>query len=157
MKKGFTLMELIVVLAIVAVLGVSSVILFSRENDEMEVEELRNKYKEIQKAATLYVDLNDSWLSSFATNGEIFVRLGELQNENYVSKKIINPVDNTEFSSNYMVKIYKTSLIENDPNAYVNSCIVEINGGQTKCIANSEGYACGCCDYPISGNNLACN
>ena len=157
MKKGFTLMELLLVLAILSVVGVASILLFSEENDEIEMEELRNKYKEIQKAAILYVDLNNSWLSSFTTNGEIYVRLGELQNENYVSKKIINPVNNTEFSSNYMVKIYKTSLIENDKNAYVNSCIVEMNAGQTKCISNSDGYACGCCDYPVSALNLSCN
>ena len=85
MKKGFTLLELLGVLAILAFLGVSSVILFGKNNEDITNEDLKNKYREIQQAAILYMDLNDSWLSNFTENGEAFIKLSVLQNENLIS------------------------------------------------------------------------
>ena len=92
MKKGFTLLELLVVIAIMALVGVASVSMFTAGNDEADEEDLENKYMEVQQAALVFVDLNDSWLSSFTSSGEIYVRLGEIQNENYISEQLINPV-----------------------------------------------------------------
>ena len=151
MKKGFTLMELLLVLAILAFLGVSSVILFSKNNDDIESEDLKNKYKEIQDAAILYIDLNDSWLSTFTESGETFIRLGVLQNENYISSKLKNPITGETFPSNYLVKVYIAN--KGDANKeYVDSCIISNTGEQTRCIANKDGNACGCCNYATTGN-----
>lgn len=156
-RDGFTLIELIVVIAIASVLIAASFILFSTGSDESEEEDLRNKYKDIQTAAILYIDLNSSWLTSFTSNGEAFVRLGELKNENYVSENITNPVTDEEIPSDYLIKVYTTNLDMSDPSAYVDSCIISVSNGNTKCISNSNGYACGCCDYEITSLNPACS
>lgn len=158
MKKGFTLLELLAVLAILAFLGVSSVILFSKNNEDINLEDLKNKYKEIQNAAILYIDLNDSWLSTFTENGEAFIKLGILQNENYISKTMKNPVNGETFPSNYLVKVY----IKNNGNSdlskqYVDTCIISYQSDNNiKCIANREGNACGCCNYSINSLNPEC-
>ncbi len=156
-KEGFTLIELIAVIAIASVLVVASFVMFNTDNEKSEEDDLRNKYKEIQTAAILYVDLNSSWLTSFTTTGEAYVRLGELQNENYVSENMTNPVTGEEIPSDYLIKVYTTNLDMTNPNAYADSCIISTSGGNTKCIANANGYACGCCDFEITSLNPACS
>lgn len=157
MKKGFTLMELLLVIALIAFLSVSSIILFGKNNEDMNATDLKNKYKEIQTAAILYVDLNDSWLSSFTEEGEAFVRIGVLQNENYLSSNLKNPVTGEDIPSNALVKIYTVNRELGDPSkVFVNSCIIINETDKTRCIANKDGNPCGCCDYPISSSNPAC-
>ncbi len=157
MKNGFTLLELLTVLAIMAIVGVSSMLMFSTANDESDEKDLKNKYVEIQNAALVFIDLNDSWLNSFTASGEIYVRLGEMQNENYLSNKIINPVTGEEFPGSYLIKVYKAYLTPgNNTTEYVDSCIISNRGGNTRCIANSKGDSCGCCDLPTSSYNPAC-
>lgn len=157
MKNGFTLMELLAVIVVMALIGTASVIFFSASNDSQDQEDLRNKYIQIQDAAKVYVDLNESWLSSFSTGNEIYVRLGELQSTNYFSNAIKNPIDGKDFPSSYLIKIYKTSLDGTENTSYVDSCIIQRIGSNTKCIANSEGNPCGCCDLPSQGDlNPSC-
>ncbi len=149
MKKGFTLVELLVVLAILAFLGVSSVILFGKNNEDMNNEDLKNKYKEIQNAAILYIDLNESWLSTFTQNHEAFIKLGILKNENYISSKMKNPVTGEEFPNNYLVKVYIKNIGNSDvTKQYVDSCIITYDSANNiKCIANKDGNPSNCCDY----------
>ena len=111
MKKGFTLLELLGVLAILAFLGVSSVILFGKNNEDITNEDLKNKYREIQQAAILYMDLNDSWLSNFTENGEAFIKLSVLQNENLISKKMVNPVNGDVVQTNDNLTVAIAGLI----------------------------------------------
>ena len=145
MKKGFTLLELLAVLAILAFLGVSSVILFSKNNEDINLEDLKNKYKEIQNAAILYIDLNDSWLSTFTENGEAFIKLSVLQNENLISKKMVNPVNGDKFSSSDLVKVCIAN--RGSSNEFVDSCILSYESeNNIKCIANRDGNPTNCCD-----------
>ncbi len=158
MKKGFTLLELLAVIAVIALIGGVSISMFSTSTDTSSEEDLANKFKEIQEAAIVYVDLNDSWLSSFTNGNEIYVRLGELQNTNYISGNIKDPLTGTDFPSDYLIKIYKVNPEES--NSYVDSCIISKVGSDTKCIANSDGYACECCDYELNNTNnmnIGCN
>lgn len=157
-KKGFTLLELLAVIAVIALLGGVTISMFSASTDTSSEEDLANKFKEIQEAAIVYVDLNDSWLSSFTNGNEIYVRLGELQNTNYISSGIKNPLTGEDFPSDYLIKIYKVN--PTGDNSYVNSCIISKVGSNTRCIANSDGYACECCDYELNSNdnmNISCN
>ena len=151
MKKGFTLLELLAVIAVIALVGAVTIKMFSSSTDTTAEEDLASKYKEIQAAAIVYVDLNESWLSSFTNGNEIYVKLGELQNTNFISNSIKNPINGENFPSDYLVKIYKVNP-ESD-NSYVNSCIISKVGTDTKCIANSDGYPCGCCDFAINTTN----
>ena len=151
-RNGFTLLELLAVLAMVAIIGVASISLFGRNVKDVSEDDLANKYKQIQQAAIIYVDLNESWLSSFTTNNEIYVRLGELQSTNYISPDLVNPKTGENFPSGYLVKIYKATAYSGEP--FINSCIVAKNGADTICIANADGFSNDCCiEAPYSDVN----
>ena len=161
MKKGFTLIELLIVVVIIAVVTVGATISFSNVNRDTAKENLKDNYVAIQRAASMYIDLNDSWLTQFANRREIFVRLSELKNTNYISKELMDPVKNEEIPSNYTVKLYIASQNGAKEKEYVDSCIVDItvvgDDEIVKCIANSNGDACGCCDYETNViNNPSC-
>ena len=129
-KKGFTLMELLFVIVIVALISISSVIVFGNIDDETSAKDRKNIYMDIQKSALLYIDLNDSWLEQFKANGEIKIELSELKNANYVSFDIKDPVTNKEIPSKYMVQIY-TAYSDDDLEKYerpfIDTCIVNKN------------------------------
>ncbi len=153
MKNGFTLMELLAVIVITVAISTGSVLLFSRSNKDSNEEELRGKYREMQRAANIYVDLNDSWRASLNENREATIRLKELQSMNYIDKNFKNNVTNELFPSNYVVKLYIASYGDNE---YIDSCVIKYSGSREVCVANSKGYECECCDAPISQYNPSC-
>ncbi len=121
-KNGFTLMELLFVIVIIAVISISSVVVFGNIDDETSSKDRENIYKDVQKSALLYIDLNDSWLYQFKANGEIKIELSELKNSNYVSFDIKDPITNKEIPSNYMVQIYTAMDRYNNP--YIDTCVI---------------------------------
>lgn len=153
MKNGFTLMELLVVIVLTAIISAGSAMIFSKSNSDTNEEDLRGKYREMQRAANIYVDLNDSWRNSLNEDRKISIKLGELQASNYVDKNFKNSVTNQAFPSSYIIKLYIASAGDNE---YLDSCVVRYSNGQEVCIANSKGYACECCDTPISEFNKKC-
>ena len=153
MKNGFTLMELLVVIVLTAIISAGSAMIFSKSNSDTNEEDLRGKYREMQRAAN-YVDLNDSWRNSLNEDRKISIKLGELQASNYVDKNFKNSVTNQAFPSSYIIKLYIASAGDNE---YLDSCVVRYSNGQEVCIANSRGYACECCDTPISEFNKKCS
>lgn len=139
-KRGFTLIELMAVLIIISVVSVSSIITFGAINKDTSKNELANTYKEIQRSAVLYLDLNDVWLKSFVSEKSIDIKLFELKNWNYISEDIVDSVNNTEISDNYIIKIYVAGT---GKNVYTNTCIFEnkkVNGVQKSvCVADENG------------------
>ena len=101
-RKGFTLMELLVVIVIVAVVGVGASISFNNINDSTAQVELENKYMEIQRAATLYLDLHNSSLDTFIENKEMYMKLYVLKELNYIND-MENPVTGDDISSDYLI------------------------------------------------------
>jgi prepilin-type N-terminal cleavage/methylation domain-containing protein len=151
-RKGFTLMELLVVIVIVSVVGVSASISFNNINDSTAEIELENKYMEIQRAATLYLDLHNSSLETFIENREMYMKLYVLKEQNYITNDLENPVTGDNISVDYYVKAYIPS-----DNSKVDTCILEINSnGIETCLANSNGKKCGSCDLRISNINPQC-
>ena len=136
-KKGFTLMELLIVIVIIAVVSVAASVSFSNIDDETAGKELANTYKDIQRAASLYLDLHDSALEQFINESRVTIKISTLQEENYVSKDLVNPITGEDIDSSASVVIY----IEKDGNTkkYVNTCIVSFTKDSTQCIANSQG------------------
>ena len=154
MKNGFTLMELLVVIVLTAMISAGSAMIFSKSNSDTNEEDLRGKYREMQRSANIYVDLNDSWRNSLNEDRKISIKLGELQASNYVDKNFKNSVTNEAFPSSYIIKLYIASAGDNE---YLDSCVVRYSNGQEVCIANSKGYPCECCDTPISEFNKKCS
>ena len=148
-KNGFTLLELLAVVVIVAVVGVSAGLAFNNIEDETAEEELMNKYVEIQRAANLYLDLHSSDLEWFIENQIIYYKLADLKNENYITSDLDNPVTGELIDSSYYVEIY----VKKDPStleAYeVSSCIVDRQSTGNVCIADSNGNSknlTSCCE-----------
>lgn len=154
MKNGFTLVELLVVIVITVTVSTGSAMLFGKSNAVTNEEDLRGKYREMQRAAIIYTDLNDGWRKTLNEQRSVSVRLGELMNTNYVDKNFSNTVTKETFPKNYIIKLYIASSGDNE---YLDSCVVRYSNGQEICIANSRGYDCGCCDSPVSSFNKACN
>ena len=96
MKKGFTLVELLIVVVLMAVISTSSIIAFDNIDNDTDATDRINMFKNIQRSASLYIDLNDDWLNQFMTNQEIFISLGELKNTNYVNFDLEDPVSHEE-------------------------------------------------------------
>lgn len=142
-KKGFTLMELLAVILILAVVSVSSTIAFGNIDDTTAKTELKNKYIEIQRAASLYVDLNDDqpYIHEFSNKGITRITVNELKNNNYISD-LSDPLSGGDIPLSYTVVIYLTD------DKHIDTCIIESeyetdatgNAIETKhCVANSKG------------------
>ena len=134
-KKGFTLIELLIVLAIVSIASAGSILAFDRADSEGSRKELKDTYVRIQRAAKIYLDMNDSWRNQFNSKGYIYLKISELQNENFLEKDLINPVDLEDINSQNLIYIYVKDNI-------VDSCIVT---SDSVCVSNAYGDACDCC------------
>lgn len=156
-KKGFTLIELLFVIVIMSIAGTSSIIIFDKIDSDTALTDRKNMYINIQEAAKLYVDLDDIKLNQFAANGidnekpYIYVKVGDLINENYISSKSKDPVTGDAIPHQYMVKLYVS--IDPGGNEYMDSCIIdtqkynpENNKDGIACVSDSEGneskYCC---------------
>lgn len=153
MKNGFTLMEVLLVITIASIVGVSSVVMYETTTNVTKEEKLKSTYVDIQKAASLYMDIDSNALESFRENKYLNVPLSTLESNNYVEDEFKNPVDNSDIPSDYVVRMYIASY--NSKN-YLDSCIIKRNGAKPICISNSKGDPCGCCDFEINSNNKSC-
>lgn len=133
-KNGFTLLELLAVVVIVAVVGVSASLAFNNIEDDTADEELKNKYSEIQRASNLYLDLHSSDLEWFMKNRVIYYKVSDLKNENYITDDLENPVTGELIPTDYYVKLY----IKSD-DSEVNSCIIDRAESGDICIADHFG------------------
>jgi len=143
-KSGFTLLELLAVIVIVAVVGVSSTLAFGNIEDGTSEEELKNIYIDIQRAANLYMDLHNSDIEWFIENKVIYYKIEDLRSENYIDQDLENPVTKEPISGENYVKIYI-----NEAEDEVKSCIIDRNkepGTDGYCIANDMGEANNCCE-----------
>lgn len=153
MKNGFTLMEVLLVITIASIVGVSSVVMYETTTNVTKEEKLKSTYVDIQKAASLYMDIDSNALESFRENKYLNVPLSTLESNNYVEDELKNPVDNSDIPSDYVVRMY---IANYNSKSYLDSCIIKRNGAKPICISNSKGDPCGCCDFEINDNNKSC-
>ena len=146
MKKGFTLMELLVVIMIVAIVSVASTVSFSNIDDATNKKELENKYIEIQRAASLYLDLHSERLDDFVNDNVASIPLSVLEQEGYLTDDLSDPTGGPDISKNYSVQIV---IGDNS----VETCIVNIKPSGNECIANKFGEKRDCCT--ISSTSIA--
>ena len=162
-KKGFTLIELLIVLAIVAVASAGSILVFDRADAENSKKKLKDTYIRIQRAATVYLEMNDSWRNQFNEKGYIYLKINELQNENFLEQDLIDDTTFSEINSNNLILVYMDNKTETIGGKtvnfeYVGTCVVS-NDAASKCIANSSGDSCNCYEGKLAvgtGNNPRC-
>lgn len=154
-KKGFTLIELMVVIVILAVVSTSTIVIFDQTDKTTADNELRETYKSLQRNAILFMDLTDSWRNQLNSNDYIFIKLNELENQNFVDAGIADPTTYDEIPRDYVIKIYiDESVVDGVDKTRIDSCVLDMTKSEAnpKCIANSEGYACNCCNYQNNDN-----
>lgn len=151
MKKGFTLIELLIVIVLLGIATASSIIVFNNIDKDTKSQDKSNIYKQIQRAAYIYMELNDETYRSFASEGEVLLSYDYIiKDSNYVTVDLEDYDDDNNTNTNYFIKIYIAK--DNENKEYLNSCILDLknnaNGTEDwKCIANSEGNF---------GNNIVC-
>lgn len=141
-EKGFTLIELLIVIVIVAVVGITSAVIFNNINKSTTEESLTNTYISIQQSGKLYVDLNDSRSKSFCESGEETVSISELFSTKYIDKKLYNAYKKERGNSNDADTDIFKMCIATDPetnNKYVNTCIIRNDSGNVVCVSDNEG------------------
>jgi len=140
MKKGFTLMELLVVIVIVGVVSVSSIISFANIKDSTAESERKNMYLEIQRAAQLYLDFNEDALNQLVENGYTSVSVGTLAESNYVNSDLYDPVTNESIiRKGYFVGLYIDNIASNGVSGQIVNTFIYVPGNPNECIADSYG------------------
>lgn len=143
-NKGFTLIEILVVIVIMSIIGVSSSIVFKNVDKETAQTDLVNKYIAIQRAASMYFDFEEGGIEQLTNYEEVRINLSSLSEKNYISTDLTDPVTKSEIPGYYYVK-FKLSSAKDE----VLTCIInEVNlGGEIteQCISNSEGLPKNCC------------
>ena len=105
-KKAFTLIELMGVLVI---LGILTVILVPVINNTIKnnKEELYNKQLELIKLSAKNLASDNTYILPEEIGEEIYITLGQLRAMGYAEEKIINPLNNENFSNDLIVMIVK--------------------------------------------------
>lgn len=142
-RKGFTLMELLAVIAIVAFVSTAASIAFGNIDNTTSRNERKNRYIEIQRAASLYFDLNDeeNYLADFTSTGRGRITVQQLKSENYISD-IKDPLTGKEIPRDSFVLLY-IATDPTDGKKYVDTCLVQSalldDVEKFKCLADSKG------------------
>jgi len=146
MKKGFTLLELLAVILIISIASFSSIIAFSSINDNTKESEKKNRLMEMQKAAILYYELNDYYVSTLADNCTeesscfITVMYSDLISSGYLKESDYKSLGVDNWAVKISVKKY------NEQKPYLDTSIVVLVE------SDSEYHSCNL--YDSEGNDI---
>lgn len=124
-NKGFTLIELIVTIALLAIILVISFVSITGVINKSKVNDCKALVSNIKNAVKEYVSDNRY---SFASNTNFSLLGDALVNDNYLIGTIVNPFDNSEIApSNISIKVelkddYTVKNIIIEAPAILNDC-----------------------------------
>lgn len=162
-KKGFTLIEVLIVIVILSAVSVSSIIIFDKIDEDTTQNNKEDIYKSIQRSAITYLDMVNGGLEELTSRREVYINLYTLIDNNYVSNKIKDPLTGGKLPNNYLVKVFIAKDEFN--NDYLSSCILDKTKIGNQCIANRDGVlkndCCAACVNEASQINndgtIVCN
>lgn len=167
MKNGFTLLELMFVVVIISVASAGAIINFGNIDKDTEKKDTANIYKQVQKSAVMYLEIDDNVYNSFMSSkntavgsgspNEVFISYDMLKSSNYFSSELSRY---TGLKGNYYIRIFVDKDTPVDlgiqPKEFLNTCLclIEISGSNVtkKTIANSEGEKKDICLKNASGS-----
>ena len=109
-KRGFTLIEIVVVVGLLALIGVA--IAFSANSllKNQKEDEYENFIKRIESAANTYVTSNSEILEDLYTDkGYVIITIGDLIGEGLINQNTINPETNEPIDFDDIIKVSLTS------------------------------------------------
>ena len=108
MKKGFTLIELIITLSLCLFVASFTVVLFSTFNKQLKEKQYNRIVDEIEAAADIYLQNESSYKNELYNGSRKFtlIPLRILMDEGLVKEKLINPKTNKLFDVESCVKAY---------------------------------------------------
>jgi len=112
-KKGFTLVEITVVIAIVAFISTASIITFNQITDKVNNNELEDLITQIELATDVYFNVHTEYITQlYESDGSdvICTRLYKLQQDGLIDMNLINPITDERISGTMCVY---SSLDEN--------------------------------------------
>ena len=105
-KKGFTLVEIIVVVGLLSIIGVTIGISLNRnikKNEENKIKEFNQK---IKSAANLYASNNESILTNlYEEKGYTLIRVNDLIDAGLISDNLVDPETNEKVTGEEIIKI----------------------------------------------------
>lgn len=105
-KKGFTLIEIMIIIGIVAVVSTTGTILFTQTLKQLNEKKLEDTIEEIELATDVYFNkypyLMEELYQGY-TGEKICTRIYKLQNEGLIDKDIKNPLTNERISGTLCV------------------------------------------------------
>ena len=107
-KKGFTLVEILVVLTLLVALTATTLLSMDKIRQNSGKKRLKELYREIELATDVYL-VNHSEISEKILNGESThecVKIYKLINENLLRNDLKNPVTGEDIPANLCVDVY---------------------------------------------------
>lgn len=112
MKKGFTLIEILVVITLIGILATTSFISLGKVNDARIENEYNKKVENFIDAAEVYIDNNTDLREKVYNKVQVNVTLNNLADKDLIEKNIINPYTNKVFNYDSFIEInYQEKLI----------------------------------------------
>ena len=105
-KKGYTLIEIIIAIALITVIATISIVSITNIKKSSEAKRLNNAFKVFDNALDVYLSNHSEIYKNIEDNVEgAVITLEVLKNEGLVSDKIINPITNkvVDYENNYYV------------------------------------------------------
>lgn len=103
-KKGFTLVELLVVVSFVAIISASSTILLNNSLNKIKDTRYDKMVQEIKNAAEVYAYENE-----MSDDDSIKITIAALQGQGLLNYDLVDPRNNKKISSQAYVKITKNT------------------------------------------------
>ncbi len=131
-KKGFTLIELIVVIALVASIGTFGAIGLSKVISNSKNERYNEIIQDIKLAGktyfTIYSEMEDySYLkNNLYTTGEVIIPISTLKNVLLVDENLKNPKDNTLINGCVVIEYKNSASIEYKVCPYETGCAANV-------------------------------
>lgn len=128
-KKGFTLTEILVVIAIIVIILLIAIPTILNTSDRSKDNQYENVLDTIKAAASEYVTRYKSDFSELINEGDMdCITLDELQEEGLIDQKLINPNTNEPFKGDLGIEVIVGSnkqLLYNIPENEI--CICNIS------------------------------